>query len=268
MHFTGDPDAYVGELVIDRRMEGRGAGRALIAAAEEWAASRGPARITLETGARNHRARRFYESAGYEEEGIRLSKPVGSAVVTRQLPQGQNQQVATLFLMVGLPGGGKTATARELAARHPALRLSPDAWMIPLFGQSEAGGKRDVLEGRLIWLALEALRLGTSVILDFGFWSRDERSALRWLARSAGASCQVVYLPVDRDTQLARIRHRQARTPEETFEVTDEEADGFRAQFEAPDGAELAGTDLAGPPPGWPGWGDWAADRWPSLAGG
>jgi len=26
-----------------------------------------------------------------------------------------------------------------------------------------------VLEGRLIWVALQALRLGTSVVLDFGF---------------------------------------------------------------------------------------------------
>lgn len=33
---------------------------------------------------------------------------------------------------------------------------------------------RDVLEGRLIWLALEVLRLGTNVVLDFGLWSRDE----------------------------------------------------------------------------------------------
>ena len=30
--------------------------------------------------------------------------------------------------------------------------------MIPLFGESDADGKRDVLEGRLIWVALEALR--------------------------------------------------------------------------------------------------------------
>src|SRR5271166_5695046 len=116
--------------------------------------------------------------------------------------------VATLFLMVGLPGAGKTTRAKELAAEWPALRLSPDAWMIPLFGEPDASGKRDVLEGRLIWLALEALKLGTSVVLDFGFWSRDERSALRWLAASAGASCQVVYLPVERDAQLERIRNR------------------------------------------------------------
>ena len=111
--------------------------------------------------------------------------------------------MATLFLMVGLPAAGKTVQARELATQHRALRLTPDAWMIPLFGEPEADGRRDVLEGRLIWIALETLRLGTNVILDFGLWSRDERSALCWLARSSGASCRMVYLPVDRTTQLA-----------------------------------------------------------------
>jgi ribosomal protein S18 acetylase RimI-like enzyme len=75
-HFTGDLDAYIGELVTDSAVEGSGAGRALMAAAEEWAAGRGLSRITLETGARNDRARHFYERAGYEEEEIRLSKAV------------------------------------------------------------------------------------------------------------------------------------------------------------------------------------------------
>jgi predicted kinase len=109
---------------------------------------------------------------------------------------------------------GKTARAKKLAARHGALRLSPDAWMIPLFGDIDAGGKRDVLEGRLMGLVLAALRPGTSVILDLGFWARDERSALRWLAASAGASCQVIYLPAGRVTQRSRIRtaRRMRRT--------------------------------------------------------
>ena len=131
--------------------------------------------------------------------------------------------------MVGLPAAGKTARAKKLAAEHRALRLTPDAWMIPLFGDSDSGGKRDVLEGRLIWLALAALRLGTSVILDFGFWTRDERSALRWLAASAGAASQVVYLPVDRATQHARITHRQVHAPHETFTISQAEADRWRA---------------------------------------
>jgi predicted kinase len=170
-----------------------------------------------------------------------------------------------LFLMVGLPGAGKTTRARELAAEHRALRLSPDAWMIPLFGEPEADGKRDVLEGRLIWLALEALRLGTSVVLDFGFWARDERSALRWLARSAAASCQVVYLPVGREAQHARISHRQASAPHQTFPMTEAEINSWHATFEVPDAAELNDSELAGLPAGWP---EWAAYRWPSLADG
>jgi ribosomal protein S18 acetylase RimI-like enzyme len=77
-HFTGELDAYIGELAVDAALEGRGAGRALMTAAEQWAADRGLAHITLETGARNHRARHFYERAGYQEEDIRLTKPVDS----------------------------------------------------------------------------------------------------------------------------------------------------------------------------------------------
>jgi hypothetical protein len=66
--------------------------------------------------------------------------------------------VPRLFVMVGLPSAGKTSRARELASRWNALRLTPDEWMIPLFGQEQPEGKRNVLEGRLIWLALSALR--------------------------------------------------------------------------------------------------------------
>ena len=178
----------------------------------------------------------------------------------------QDDRVATLFLIVGLPGAEKTMRAKELAAKHRALQLTPDEWMIPLFGDSMADGKRFVLEGRLISVALQVLRLGTSVVLDFGLWGRDERSALRWLARSAGTSCRVVYLPVDKDVQLARISHRQATTPHRTFPITEADVDAWREQFQVPDAAELDGGEIPGPPAGWPGWPEWAMDHWPSCA--
>ena len=156
--------------------------------------------------------------------------------------------------MVGLPAAGKTTRAEDLAAAHKALRLTPDHWMIPLFGDPIAGGRRWVLEGRLISVALQALRLGTSVVLDYGLWGRDERSALRWLARSAGAACQVVYLPVDKDVQLARIARRQATAPHQTFPMTEAEVDAWRQQFQVPDAAELAAVRSPAPPGGWPSW--------------
>ena len=176
----------------------------------------------------------------------------------------------TLVLMVGLPAAGKTTRAQELAAAHQALRLTPDHWMIPLFGDPMAGGKRWVLEGRLISVALQALRLGTSVVLDYGLWGRDERSALRWLARSAGAACQVVYLPVDKDEQLARIAHRQKTAPHQTFLMSETDVDAWREQLQAPDrgeldSAELDNGEIPAPPAGWPGWPEWAADQWPTC---
>jgi len=174
----------------------------------------------------------------------------------------------TLFLMVGLPGAGKTTRARELAAAHRALRLTPDHWMIALFDGTQPDGKRDLLEGLLITVALQTLRLGTSVVLDFGLWGRDERSALRWLGRSAGAACQVVYLPVDEAVQRSRVAHRQATTPHQTFPMTETDLDVWRTQFEEPDAAELGGDEVPRPPAGWPDWPAWAADRWPSLANG
>jgi predicted kinase len=168
--------------------------------------------------------------------------------------------------MVGLPGAGKTTHAEELAVAHHALRLTPDEWMISLFDGSQPAGKRDLLEGQLIALALRTLTLGTNVVLDFGLWSRDERSALRRLTTSAGASCRVIYLPVGRDVQRARIARRQAAAPHMTFPMTEADLDEWREQFEAPEAAELDdGGPLPEPPPGWAGWAEWADHRWPSL---
>ncbi|MFG6201237.1 AAA family ATPase [Nonomuraea sp. JJY05] len=189
------------------------------------------------------------------------------AATAKAMPNHDVQpEPAKLFLMVGLPGAGKTTRAEELAAAHRALRLTPDEWMISLFDGSQPDGKRDMLEGRLIALALQALHLGTSVVLDFGLWSRDERSALRRLATSAGADCQVMYLPIDKDVQRARIAHRQATAPHTTFPMSEADIDKWRKQFQTPDAAELGGGDIPAPPPGWQSWPEWAADRWPSLA--
>jgi GNAT superfamily N-acetyltransferase len=75
-HWSGDTDAYIGELVVAAHAEGRGVGRDLVRAAEQWAVGRGRGhrRITLETGVANHAARRFYATLGYAEEQVQLTR--------------------------------------------------------------------------------------------------------------------------------------------------------------------------------------------------
>jgi predicted kinase len=169
-----------------------------------------------------------------------------------------------LFVTVGLPGSGKTARAKELAEEFAALRLTPDDWMIPLFDHNDADGKRDVLEGRCIWLAMTALRNGMNVVLDFGVWARDERSALKHLASTIGAECELVYLPIDPDEQMRRVSSRFATAPETTFVITEGDLAQWRTQFQEPDQQELLSPEPGPLPDGFTSWEAWTASRWPT----
>ncbi len=173
-----------------------------------------------------------------------------------------------MFVMVGLPAAGKTSRARELASAWSALRLTPDEWMIPLFGQEQPEGKRNVLEGRLIWLALSALRIGINVVLDFGVWGKDERLALRALAASVGATSELVYLPVDEKEQWRRVQARPLTDAATTFEMTKADLERWRQIFQPPDTTELETADIDPPPEGFDSWEAWVAQWWPtSLPG-
>jgi predicted kinase len=185
--------------------------------------------------------------------GTRISRESG-------LPAGR------LFLMVGLPLAGKTTRAREIEDRSGALRLTPDEWMVPLFGDSDAAGKRDVLEGRFVWLAMRALGVGTNVVLDFGVWSKDERSALRYLASSLGATCELVYLEVSEKEQAGRAARRAPSEGVSTFRISHNELARFRRLFQAPGPDELDSTEIGPPPHGFADWALWAAERWPTSA--
>jgi predicted kinase len=172
---------------------------------------------------------------------------------------------AVVHLMVGLPGAGKTSHAKELEISAPALRLTPDEWQIALFGDQNPPDKRDLVEGKLIELGMRAAELGVDVVLDFGFWSRDERSALRWIAGTVGARSRVVYLPIDDEEQRRRVADRLVATPGQTFSMSDVELEQWRARFHAPDDDELRGSRIPPVPPEHATWSQWAARRWPSL---
>lgn len=170
----------------------------------------------------------------------------------------------TLFLTVGLPGTGKTTAARRIEVEHGALRLTKDEWMKALYGHDNPASASDVIEGRLIQLGMRALELGISVVIDFGVWSRDERSALRQAAADVGAAVVLCYFELTPAEQRKRLDQRLAEAPHETWPISDQELTEWASKFDIPTSGELDGSEPVGDPPGaFASWREWAEHRWP-----
>ena len=60
-----DPTGEIVALVVDERHRGRATGRALVEAAERWAASAGMRTMTVRSRVQRERAHRFYERRDY-----------------------------------------------------------------------------------------------------------------------------------------------------------------------------------------------------------
>lgn len=170
----------------------------------------------------------------------------------------------TLFLTVGLPGTGKTTAARRIEVERGALRLTKDEWVKALFGTENPPSASDVIEGRLIEIGLRALELGLDVVIDFGLWGKDERSALRQAAADRGAVCELRYYELTADEQRRRLDLRQVNDPEATWPMSSEELARWAEVIDVPTTGELDGTEPIAPPPfGFLTWDEWRKHRWP-----
>ena len=147
---------------------------------------------------------------------------------------------ARLILMCGLPGSGKTTRARELAAERGAVRLTKDEWQWALGSSPWDRDVGEKIEAELWRLAQEMLRLGLSVVLDFGLWARIERDELRTVARSLGVGVELHYLEAPIDELWRRIEARNAAPPWVNEPIGRADLDAWLAAFDAPDAAELA----------------------------
>ncbi len=65
---------YISELFVVEAARGEGAGRALIAACEDWARGRGIATVHIAVLSANARAAKIYVEAGYAPYSLRLRK--------------------------------------------------------------------------------------------------------------------------------------------------------------------------------------------------
>lgn len=142
-----------------------------------------------------------------------------------------------LVLLCGLPASGKTTLARELADAYRAVRLNTDEWKLALGIDPFDEDLRVRLEGQLLALAQRLIVLGTSVILEWGFWARSERDELREVGRSLGAMVELHFLDVPFDELVRRV---VARTANGGIPITANHMERYRVTFQPPTVDELS----------------------------
>ncbi len=142
---------------------------------------------------------------------------------------------ATLYLLLGLPGSGKTTAAREISKLTGAIHLSSDTYRLslfkkPIFTQTE----HDELYKKLDEECARLLNDGTSVVYDANLNRFEHRSEKYQLARHVQAESKLLWLMVPKGTAKQRRLATQTEVLVPAGETPDTMFDRIADIFEPP----------------------------------
>jgi predicted kinase len=153
--------------------------------------------------------------------------------------------MSTLYLICGMPGSGKTTLAKEIETHCKALRLCPDEWISSIIEdkneKNELDRLREPVEG-VIWdLTKKLLTFNVDIILENGFWSKEERLEFLHGAKQVDPQVRVIlhYLDLSIEDLWQRIQKRNSELPEDCFHITRKELDQWMGWFTPPNEEEF-----------------------------
>ena len=152
--------------------------------------------------------------------------------------------MATVHLICGFLGTGKTPFSRPLAEQKSAVRFSVDELYLQLF-TDEPTRELDAQAFERLLLMLsgvwpQIVQAGVDVVLDFGFWRRAFRDDVRARASLVGAETRLYWLQCPDDVALARWLQRNGLPG--AFLITAQDYRELKAGFEPPTSDEVYET--------------------------
>lgn len=158
---------------------------------------------------------------------------------------------ATLNVIFGPCGAGKTTYAHAFARREKAVAFILDDWMARMFGPDmpeplqydwmlERVGR---CEAQIWAIAAGVLATGTPVILDIGLMRVADRARVREIAEATDLPLQFHFVTAPTEVRRARVASRnEVRGESFAIEVTPDLFDFIEGVYEAPQPGELEGA--------------------------
>ena len=160
---------------------------------------------------------------------------------------------ATVCVLCGFIGAGKTTFAKQLEARTGAVRITKDEWLIRMVGNDPTIDGYADFDARMCGLsrdlAFQLAAKGIDVIIDEGVWEKDQRDIMRRRARDAGAQAVVVFLDTPIETIRERVARRNQNAAPDAFTISDDLLDFYLQYWEPPgeDEAYMLASELRQP---------------------
>ena len=154
--------------------------------------------------------------------------------------------MSKVYLICGKICSGKTTYAKKLCKESNAILLSVDEIMLSLFDQC-CGPKLHQeyerrIKGYLFEKALEIIETKTDVVLDWGFWTKEERKATKEFFNSRNINCKLHYIAVSDENwekQLNKRNNEILNNEAKAYYLKLERALEFAAMFNTPDDNEV-----------------------------
>ena len=148
--------------------------------------------------------------------------------------------MATIYLICGKICSGKTYCAGQLAAEKNALILSCDELSrIIDRNVSIDSEKYDLiakeLQSYLLRRAADISNHGVNVILDWGFWTRQDRAAASVFFSEKGCKTEWHYLDISEERLKQNIEKRNSQLTGSDYFVDEGLLEKCLSRFEVPD---------------------------------
>lgn len=140
-----------------------------------------------------------------------------------------------LYLLCGKPGCGKTTLAKKLNKEFGVIYLSADDFMLKLLGEITDRKLFDEKLNackKLIYEISKQILVKNDVVLDFGFWSKDERNYVKSIFKNSNVI--LVYLKLDNEKIFQQIENRNKNLKDNEYFMDRDTYNFLSSKFEEP----------------------------------